>query len=86
MTSSQLASDAALAKVPTAYIGVCELDLLRDEGLAYGEKLKSLGVKTEIKVYPGAPHQILGMDATLKVGKQQADDAIKVVGDAFKAA
>ncbi|KAG1837588.1 hypothetical protein C8R48DRAFT_792295 [Suillus tomentosus] len=37
-------------------------------------------------VYPGAPHQILGMDAALKVGKQQADDAIKAVGDAFKAA
>jgi hypothetical protein len=26
------------------------------------------------------------MDAALKVGKQQADDAIKAVGDAFKAA
>ncbi|KIK32770.1 hypothetical protein CY34DRAFT_18813 [Suillus luteus UH-Slu-Lm8-n1] len=80
------ASDALLAKVPPAYIGVCELDLLRDEGIAYGEKLKSLGVKVEAKVYPRAPHQILGMDAALKIGRQQADDAIKAVGDAFKAA
>jgi len=80
------ASDAALAKVPPAFVCVCELDLLRDEGIAYGEKLKSLGVKVDIKVYPGAPHQILGMDAALKVGKQQADDAIKAVGDAFRAA
>jgi acetyl esterase/lipase len=75
-----------LAKVPPAYIGVCELDLLRDEGIAYGEKLKSLGVKVDVKVYPRAPHQILGMDAALKVGKQQSDDAIRAVGDAFKAA
>jgi acetyl esterase/lipase len=75
-----------LAKVPPAYIGVCELDLLRDEGIAYGEKLKSLGVNVEVKVYPRAPHLILGLDAALKVGKQQADDAIKAVGDAFKAA
>jgi len=80
------ASDAALAKVPPALVCVCELDLLRDEGIAYGEKLRSLGVKVDIKVYPRAPHQILGMDAALKVGKQQADDAIKAVGDAFKAA
>ena len=80
------ASDAALSKVPPAWIGVCELDLLRDEGIAYGKKLKSLGVKAEIKVYPRAPHQILGMDAALKVGKQQADDAIKAVGDAFRTA
>ncbi|KAG1893907.1 Alpha/Beta hydrolase protein [Suillus fuscotomentosus] len=80
------ASDALLAKVPPAFVSVCELDILWDEGLVYGEKLKSLGVKIEAKVYPGAPHQILGMDAALKVGKQQADDAIKAVGDAFKAA
>jgi len=79
------ASDALLAKVPPAFIGVCELDLLRDEGIAYGEKLKSLGVKVEVKVYPRAPHLILGLDAALKVGRQQADDSVKVVGDAFKA-
>ncbi|KAG1802329.1 Alpha/Beta hydrolase protein [Suillus variegatus] len=80
------ASDALLAKVLPAFISICELDILWDEGLVYGEKLKSLGVKVEAKVYPGAPHQILGMDAALKVGKQQADDTIKAVGDAFKAA
>jgi len=80
------ASDAALAKVPPAFVSVCELDILRDEGIAYADKLKSLGVKVEVKVYPRAPHNILGMDGALKVGKQQADDAIKAVGDAFQAA
>jgi len=43
-------------------------------------------VKVEVKVYPRAPHGILEMDDVLKVGKQQADDAIKAVGDAFRAA
>ncbi|KAG1861801.1 Alpha/Beta hydrolase protein [Suillus subalutaceus] len=80
------ASDALLAKVPPAYIGVCEVDILQDEGIAYGEKLKSLGVKVEVKIYPRAPHSILGMDAALKVGRQLADDSVKAVGDAFKAA
>ncbi|KAG1749216.1 Alpha/Beta hydrolase protein [Suillus lakei] len=85
-SSPIFASDALLAKVPPTYIGVCELDVLRDEGIAYGKKLESLGVKVEVKVYPRAPHLILGLDAVLKVGKQLVDDAIKAVGDAFEAA
>ena len=80
------ASDAALSRVPPAFICICEVDLLRDEGIAYGEKLKSLGVKVDIKVYPRAPHHILTMEGVLTLGKQQADDVIKAVGDAFKAA
>ncbi|KAG1723202.1 hypothetical protein EDB19DRAFT_1930265 [Suillus lakei] len=46
-------SDALLSEVPPA--------------LAF--KLKSLGVKVEVKVYPRAPHLILELDAALKVGK-----------------
>ncbi|KAG1732078.1 hypothetical protein EDB19DRAFT_1735764 [Suillus lakei] len=52
-----------------ACIGVCELDLLRDERIVNGEKLKSLGVKIEIKVYPRAPHLLLELGAALKVGR-----------------
>jgi len=85
-SSPIFASDAVLAKVPPAFISVCELDILRDEGIAYADKLKSLGVKAEVKVYPRVPHGILGMDGVLKVGKQQVDDAVKAVGDAFRAA
>jgi len=39
------ASNAALAKVSPAFISVCELDILRDEGRAYADKLESLGSK-----------------------------------------
>lgn len=49
-------------KSPPAWIAVAELDILRDEGIAYGEKLKKAGVPVEVKVYKGAPHPIMAMD------------------------
>lgn len=51
-----------LKKTPPTWIAVMELDILRDEGLAYAEKLKEAGVHVTHKVYKGAPHQILAMD------------------------
>lgn len=50
------------AKAPNAWIAVAELDILRDEGIAYGEKLKEGGLQVEVKIYKGAPHPIMAMD------------------------
>jgi len=55
------APELLLAKAAPAWVGVCEMDILRDEGIAYGEKLRGLGVKVEIKTYKGVPHPTLGM-------------------------
>ncbi|KAF9236509.1 Alpha/Beta hydrolase protein [Melanogaster broomeanus] len=68
------------------WVGVCELDILRDEGIAYGEKLRGSGVTVEIKTYKGAPHPILGMDGVMAVARTMVADATKALGDAFKAA
>ncbi|KAL0951239.1 hypothetical protein HGRIS_007957 [Hohenbuehelia grisea] len=59
------APDALLEKVPSAWIGVTELDILRDEGLAYGEKLRLNGVQVVAKVYRAAPHPIMALDGKL---------------------
>ena len=56
------APDESFAKAPPAWIAVAELDILRDEGLAYGDKLKKAGVSSDAKVYKGAPHPIMAMD------------------------
>lgn len=56
------ASDDAFKFAPPAWIGVAELDVLRDEGIVYGEKLQSFGVPVETKIYKGAPHPIMAMD------------------------
>ena len=48
--------------VPDAWIGVGELDILRDEGIAYGEKLKKAGHSVVVKIYEKSPHPIMAMD------------------------
>lgn len=64
-SSPLLAPEEWFKKCPPAWICVAERDVLRDEGIAYGEKLKKAGVEVEIKVYKGAPHPIMAQDGVL---------------------
>ncbi len=50
----------SLKDLPPAYVTVEEQDLLRDEGIAYAQKLMQHGVPTELHVYPGAFHGSFG--------------------------
>jgi acetyl esterase/lipase len=70
--SPLLAQVEMFHKVPKAWIAVMELDILRDEGIAYGEKLLTAGVPAEIKTYKGAPHQIISMDGTYHLANNSA--------------
>lgn len=70
-------------KAPPAWIGVAELDVLRDEGLAYAEKLRKNGVKAETKVYGGMPHYFTPLDGTLKKGAECVSDAAAALAKAF---
>jgi acetyl esterase/lipase len=54
-------------RVPRAWIAIAELDILRDEGIAYGNKLLRAGVPAEINTYKGAPHTIMAMDGTYRL-------------------
>jgi acetyl esterase len=45
-----------LAGLPPHLISVNELDVLRDEGLAYYQKLRRAGVQAELRTVPGACH------------------------------
>ncbi|KAJ8495649.1 hypothetical protein ONZ51_g1622 [Trametes cubensis] len=81
------APEESFKKAPPAWIAVAELDILRDEGIAYGEKLKQAGVSAEVKVYKGAPHPIMAMDGNaLEIGKQLVADAGAALAKAFGSA
>ena len=45
-----------LSGLAPAYIDVGELDIFRDESLAYAGRLTAAGVSAELHVHPGAPH------------------------------
>jgi len=45
-----------LAGLPPAFITVCQFDPLRDEGIAYAQRMMHAGVHTELHHYPGTFH------------------------------
>lgn len=47
---------ATLAGLPATYLDVGAVDPLRDEGIAYAQRLLDAGVDVELHVVPGAPH------------------------------
>ncbi|KZT65562.1 hypothetical protein DAEQUDRAFT_746971 [Daedalea quercina L-15889] len=61
-SSPIFAPDESFRKLPRACVMVMGLDILRDEALAYADKMERAGVDTEVMFYENAPHPILSMD------------------------
>ncbi len=77
----------ALAKsfkgLPAALIITAEFDPLRDEGEAYGEKLRAAGVPVTISRYEGMIHGFVSMSDVLDKGKQAIDESAAALRKAF---
>ena len=58
--SPLLAKD--FSKLPNTLVIIAEIDPLRDEGEAYGNKLKETGIKTDIIRFNGVTHGFITMD------------------------
>lgn len=60
--SPNYASDSVLSRSPKTWLAVAEQDLLAPEALSFMNRLRQLGVDTEVTSYAGMTHTILAMN------------------------
>ncbi|PFH48418.1 hypothetical protein AMATHDRAFT_76739 [Amanita thiersii Skay4041] len=68
------------------WVAVTELDILRDEGVAFSERLRKEGgglVEVEVVEYKKCPHPIMAMDGVLEAGRRMVSDAGRALKKAF---
>src|SRR5919199_1862445 len=73
-----------LAGLPPAFIVTCEYDPLRDEGEAYGERLRAAGVPAKVSRYDGMIHGFLWMGGVLDRTRQLIEEVAAEVRAAPK--
>lgn len=69
------------AGLPAAYIEVGQLDIFRDEDLAYAQRLRRAGVAVEFHLRPGAPHEFETYAYDSDVARRASVDRLRVLGD-----
>lgn len=70
-----------LAGLPSAWIGVGDIELFRDEDVAYARALQEAGVPTTLEVVPGAPHASESIAASSPVSEAYLDRAHRWLRD-----
>jgi acetyl esterase/lipase len=74
---------ADLKGMPPAFVITAECDPLRDDGEAYAEKLRKLGLRASYKRYPGMFHGFMSFPGTLPLADEAFDDAGAAVREAL---
>lgn len=62
-----------------ACIIVAGFDPLRDEGIAYAEKLKSGGIKADLRFYSGAIHPLVNIAGKIPIAQSAFKDAVNAL-------
>ncbi|WP_433859345.1 alpha/beta hydrolase [Streptomyces kronopolitis] len=73
-----------LSSLPPTFVGVCEYDPLRDEGITFAHRLILAGVKTEVAHYPGTFHASIGI-AHAAVSRRMVTDQISALRRGLRA-
>ncbi|MEB3883488.1 alpha/beta hydrolase [Lyngbya sp. CCY1209] len=72
-----------LSNLPPALIITAEFDPLRDEGQAYGDRLKKAGVPVQISCYPGTIHAFVNLAGILSQGREALAESAIALKRAF---
>ncbi|ASO18650.1 acetyl esterase/lipase [Actinoalloteichus hoggarensis] len=68
------------AGLPPTYLEVGQLDILRDEAVAYAQALYRAGVPCELHVRPSAVHGFDWIDPAAEIARQAMRDRVRVIG------
>ncbi|HEU0304065.1 MAG TPA: alpha/beta hydrolase [Gaiellaceae bacterium] len=82
--SPLLAPDDALAKSPPAHVVTVHADVLRDEGEAYAERLRSAAVPVTLTRYDGMFHGFFALPEVLDVGREAVAEASRALRRALR--
>jgi acetyl esterase/lipase len=68
-----------LAGLPPTYIDVGELDIFRDEDIAYATKLMAKNIPTELHVYSGVPHAFEALAPNISVAQRALENRLRAM-------
>ncbi len=66
-----------LTGLPATYIDVGDLDIFRNENIAYARRLSDAGVPTELHVHPGCPHAFEALARSADVSQRAIADRLR---------
>ena len=75
-----------LARLPPALIIIGEYDPLRDDGIAYANRLRDAGNEVELADYPGMVHPFFSMGGAIDAGRRAMTQATDALRRAFEGA
>ena len=73
-----------LSALPPAFVVTCEFDPLRDEGIAYAQRLMAAGVATDLHHYAGTFHGSSGAGAGTRISTRMIAGRTAAVRRAFE--
>ncbi|MDY6780617.1 MAG: alpha/beta hydrolase, partial [Halobacteria archaeon] len=73
-----------LSDLPPAFVLTCEFDPLRDEGIAYADRLRDAGVEVTHTNYDGMVHGFLNMEGVVDRAYDGVDEVAERITDGLE--